>query len=90
MIHKETKHLKHVCHICGNEYTSASGLKEHMIIEHKIGSEIKSWICETCAYAAPTKKNLHVHVARKHAVDKHKNVPTVIFIQMQRINCMSI
>ena len=71
MIRKETKHLKHVCHICGNEYTSASGLKEHMIIEHKIGSEIKSWICETCAYSAPTKKNLQVHVSRKHAVDKH-------------------
>jgi len=75
IIHKNTKHLKHVCHICGNEYTSESGLKEHMIIEHKIGSEIKNWICETCAYSAPTKKSLQIHNARKHAVDKHKKYP---------------
>ena len=75
IIHKNTKHLKHVCHICGMEYTSESGLKEHMIIEHRIGSEIKNWICETCAYSAPTKKSLQIHDARKHAVDKHKKCP---------------
>ena len=74
-IHKDTKHLKHVCHICGMEYTSASGLKEHMIIEHRIGSETKNWICETCAYSAPTKKSLQIHNARKHALDKHKKCP---------------
>ena len=75
IIHKDTKHVKHVCYICGLEYTSASGLKEHMIIEHKIGSEMKNWICDICAHSAPTKKSLQIHTARKHAVDKHKKCP---------------
>ena len=50
-------------------------LKEHVLKNHTNESEIKSWICETCAYSAPTKKSLRDHIRMKHAIDKHEKCP---------------
>ena len=74
-LHKNSKHQKHVCHICGMEYSAKMNLKEHMLKNHKNESETKNWICETCAYSAPTKKSLNAHITVKHAIDKHENCP---------------
>ena len=75
IIHKDSKHQKHVCDTCGMEYTSEHYLKEHKIKEHKIGSEINEWVCETCAFSAPTKKMLGQHMRKKHVFDKHHKCP---------------
>ena len=74
-LHKNSKHQKHVCHICGMEYSGKMNLKEHMLKNHKNESETKDWICETCAYSAPTKKSLTAHITVKHAIEKHDNCP---------------
>merc|ERR1719270_1822683 len=43
--------------------------------DHGIGSDTKEWVCETCAYSAPTKIVLRVHISKKHAFDKHYKCP---------------
>ena len=50
-------------------------MKEHKLRDHRIGSETKEWVCETCGHSALTKKKLRFHMTRKHVFDTHHKCP---------------
>ena len=73
--HKKTheEKPKHVCNLCGDEYVSMQGFKDHMFIKHGVPQEIKNLVCDQCGYSAITRQHLSRHIHRKHT--SHSDVP---------------
>ena len=69
-----TTQKKHICELCGQEYTAAKTLKEHMLRIHPV-SDAKDFICDDCAFSTYSMSKLKRHKFVKHEVEKHKPCP---------------
>jgi uncharacterized Zn-finger protein len=51
------------CFVCGKQYTSARGLKDHIILQHERISKFK---CLVCGKAFARANPLEVHITMQH------------------------
>ena len=68
------KALDHICTLCGENYQSIEGFKEHMLEKHP-DSDLGAFVCGDCGFSTSSSKKLQVHKHAKHEVDKHKKCP---------------
>lgn len=55
--HSGAHFLRFICHICGKNFQTPNGLKEHLILSHSAGH-----VCRLCKLTFPTKEEKRQHI----------------------------